>query len=157
MRKPRILAGDMFMPNPGHAPTIPHEYWPVTYSCRTLASLRTRLASVLLEARRIALSDQTGSNQDHKSQVLELAVGCCAGSLSRALLITHRSSQSARSSWWCCGLRHCDDRCGAAASLQVRRCLGRAIDIRAPDVAFSGNYITINRQEGKRRLESTSL
>ena len=28
--------------------------------------------------RHIALSDQTGSNQDHKSQVLELAAGCCA-------------------------------------------------------------------------------
>ena len=89
--------------------------------------LKNAIGKCFWKPRRIALSDQTGSNQDHKSQVLELVAGCCAGSLSRALLITHRSSQSARSSWWCCGLRHCDDRCGAAASLQVRRCLGRAI------------------------------
>ena len=35
-------------------------------------------------------SDQTGSEtKNHTSQALELAAGSCAGSLSRALLITH--------------------------------------------------------------------
>ena len=43
-----------------------------------------------LKPRHIAPSDQTGSEtKNHTSQALKLAAGSCAGSLSRALLITH--------------------------------------------------------------------